>query len=148
MGAVWISKRASPEGPTYGDALQQAKGLGGALGGTALGGLAGAGAGIGGLGGAIGGGLHGLFAPGKDEEGKKRNPLVEALKRALGYGALGGIAGGVALPVGGALGGAAGLGMGAKVTGLGDKTQAAKDALFPQQAMGAQRNISTIPTAE
>jgi hypothetical protein len=46
--------------------------------------------------GAVGGGLAGLMAPGRDEEGRRRNRFGSALRGALGGGAVGGL-GGVAL---------------------------------------------------
>jgi hypothetical protein len=46
--------------------------------------------------GAVGGGLAGLMAPGRDEEGRRRNRFGAALRGALGGGAVGGL-GGVAL---------------------------------------------------
>ena len=39
------------------------------------------------------GGLHGVMDPGYDEEGKRKSRTGSALKRALGYGALGAGAG-------------------------------------------------------
>jgi len=72
------------------------------------GGLMGAGAGAGGVAGGVAGALHGLLSPGEDEEGEERSRLIEALKRALQYGAVGTVAGAAAGPAllpGGLIGG-------------------------------------------
>jgi len=92
-------------------------GVGGVLGGAATGGMLGAGAGA----------ISGLADPGKDEEGNKRSRIMQALKRALGYGAGGAAIGGLAIPggiAGGIYGGAMGADAGARASGLSDKLQA------------------------